>query len=57
MKVYVLTYCSERWDFQNSIQCLCKRLWEVEVCPTREAAEAAAKGHMFPTIYEREVGV
>jgi hypothetical protein len=55
MKVFVLAYLYKNWEFQGRIDCMCKNVWEIELYETREAAEAAAKGRMFPKISEREI--
>ena len=47
MKVYVLTYPALNWTCEGRIECICKKLWEVEVYLTREAAEAEAEGKML----------
>jgi hypothetical protein len=57
MKVYVLTYKHDQGESHYCDYCLGKNIREIEVYGTREAAEAAAKGRMSPTICEREVGV
>lgn len=52
MKVFVATYpCGE-----GCVKCMCKRVWQTEVHPTRAAAEAATLGRMFVQIVECEVG-
>jgi hypothetical protein len=55
MKVYILTYLSRNWNWEGRMQCICKQIWEVELYPTREAAEAAGEGKMFHKILEKEV--
>jgi len=55
MKVYVLVYLNRQYDSRERFECLCKHKWEMELYATREAAEAAAVGQMFPTIWEKEM--